>query len=80
MPPAYLSRFRYCEHNVVTPHWIVLALHHAVADGISSMVIVRDLLATCSALIGVGKLPPELPHRSDARRGAAAGVAGSSAS
>jgi hypothetical protein len=42
-------------------HWIVLALHHAVADGISSMVIVRDLLATCGALIGVGKLPPELP-------------------
>jgi hypothetical protein len=42
-------------------HWIVLALHHAVADGISSMVIVRDLLATCSALVGVGKLPPELP-------------------
>jgi hypothetical protein len=41
-------------------HWIVLALHHAVADGISGMVIVRDLLATCSALIGVGKLPPEL--------------------
>jgi hypothetical protein len=41
-------------------HWIVLALHHAVADGISSMVIVRDLIATCSALVGVGKLPPEL--------------------
>jgi hypothetical protein len=42
-------------------HWIVLALHHAVADGLSSMVIVRDLLATCAALIGVGTLPPELP-------------------
>ena len=42
-------------------HWIILALHHAVADGISGMVIVRDLLATCSALVGVGKLPPELP-------------------
>jgi hypothetical protein len=41
-------------------HWIILALHHAVADGISSMVIVRDLLATCSALIGVGQLPSEL--------------------
>jgi hypothetical protein len=41
-------------------HWIVLALHHAVADGISSMVIVRDLLATCSALVGVGQLLPEL--------------------
>jgi len=35
-------------------HWIILALHHAVADGISSLVIVRDLLATCSALVGVG--------------------------
>jgi hypothetical protein len=42
-------------------HWIILALHHAVADGISSMIIVRDLLATCSALVGVGELPPDLP-------------------
>ena len=42
-------------------HWIVLALHHAVADLISSLVIVRDLLATCSALLGVGVLLPELP-------------------
>ena len=42
-------------------HWIVLGLHHAVADGLSSMVIVRDLLVTCSALVGVGKLPPDLP-------------------
>jgi len=42
-------------------HWIILALHHAVADGISSLVIVRDLLATCSALVGVGELPQDLP-------------------
>ena len=43
-------------------HWIILGLHHAIADGISGMVIVRDLLATCSALVGVGSLPPELPR------------------
>jgi Condensation domain len=42
-------------------HWIILALHHAVADGISSMIIARDLLATCSALAGVGELPHDLP-------------------
>jgi hypothetical protein len=42
-------------------HWIILALHHAMADGISGMLIVRDLLATCSALVGMGTLPPELP-------------------
>ena len=41
-------------------HWIVLTLHHAMADGISSMVIVRDLLETCDALIGLGELPPRL--------------------
>lgn len=41
-------------------HWIILAVHHAVADGISSMIIVRDLLETCSALLGMGTLPPEL--------------------
>lgn len=41
-------------------HWIVVALHHALADGISGMVTVRDLIATCSALMGRGKLPPEL--------------------
>jgi hypothetical protein len=43
-------------------HWIILGLHHAVADGISGMLIVRDLLATCSALVGIGSLPPELPR------------------
>jgi len=36
------------------PSLIILALHHAVADGISSLVIVRDLLATCSALVEWG--------------------------
>ena len=41
-------------------HWIVLGFHHAVADEISSMIIVRDLLATCSALLGIGELPPPL--------------------
>ena len=42
-------------------HWIILELHHAVADGISNMIIVRELLATCSAFVGVGELPQDLP-------------------
>lgn len=43
-------------------HWIILSVHHAVADGISGMIIVRDLIATCAALLRGKEPPSELPE------------------
>jgi hypothetical protein len=43
------------------PHRLILSAHHSVADGMSGLVLITDLVATCAALAAGEKLSPYLP-------------------